>query len=337
MTRLARRSGKLEAVFKDLGSIDLQVLPLAQPYNRQRCFGDVALKVTPLGSIMLRIRQRLLCLTRHRASRRRASSEARPERAVTEITVRHGTYVRIRRGSDIGPKGEWRSKHHHCGIGALGSSLNVDTASSIKYSVTNDLRFSVGPLAEYHSFRHALLVNRSGMNFSGMFVEARWKIVDRLIAPFGMSLNVAPEWRRIDSATGHTAESYGVFAALLIDKEIVPDRFFTVLNLIYAPSLLRLSSSGWVHDDAFIAIAGGSYAISPRLLFGAEVRHENLAHNGFLTAHALFVGPHLYMSPAENLSVKIAWAVQIPDVAAHRADLVNFERSQVLLQLVTHF
>jgi hypothetical protein len=35
-----------------------------------------------------------------------------------------------------------------------------------------------------------------------MFVEARWKIADRLIAPFGMSLNVAPEWRRIDSATG---------------------------------------------------------------------------------------------------------------------------------------
>ena len=123
----------------------------------------------------------------------------------------------------------------------------------------------------------------------------------------------------------------------IIDKEIVPDRFFTVLNLIYAPSLQRLSSIGWVHDDTFIIIAGGSYAISPRLLFGAEVRHENLAHNGFLIAHALFVGPHLSMRPVENLSVKIAWAMQIPDVAAHRADLVNFERSQVLLQLVTHF
>jgi hypothetical protein len=43
------------------------------------------------------------------------------------------------------------------------------------------------------------------------------------------------------------------------------------------------------------------------------------------------------MSPVENLSVKIAWAMQIPDFAANRADLVNFERSQVLLQLVTHF
>ena len=267
------------------------------------------------------------------------AQEARPEHAVTESLFDTEHMFGFAEGADIGPKGEWEVESVTiAGFGALDSSLNVDTAASIKYSVTNDLRLSVGPLAEYHSFRHALdLGNHSGMNFSGMFVEARWKIVDRLIAPFGMSLNVAPEWRRIDSATGHTAEGYGVFAALLIDKEIVPDRFFTVLNLIYAPSLLRLSGSGWAHDDSFIAIAGGSYAISPRLLFGAEVRHENLAHNGFLTAHALFVGPHLYMSPAENLSVKIAWAMQIPDFAANRADLVNFERSQVLLQLVTHF
>jgi hypothetical protein len=204
------------------------------------------------------------------------AQEARPEHAVTESLFDTEHMFGFAEGSDIGPKGEWEIESVTVtGFGALDSSLNVDTAASIKYSVTNDLRLSVGPLAEYHSFRHALdLGNHSGMNFSGMFVEARWKIADRLIAPFGMSLNVAPEWRRIDSATGHTAEGYGVFAALLVDKEIVPDRFFTVLNLIYAPSLLRLSSSGWAHDDSFIIIAGGSYAISPRLLFGAEVRHE---------------------------------------------------------------
>ena len=73
------------------------------------------------------------------------------------------------------------------------------------------------------------------------------------------------------------------------------------------------------------------------MIFGGEIRHENLAHNGALTAHALFIGPQLYVRPVDNFSFKIAWAMQIPDVAAHNVDVVNFERSQVELQLVTHF
>lgn len=169
-----------------------------------------------------------------------------------------------------------------------------------------------------------------------MFVDMRWKIVDRLVSPFGMTLAVAPEWRRIDSGTGQESGRYGAAAALLIDKEVVPERFFTVLNLIYAPSLSRVSA-GWSHDDAYIIIAGGSYAITPGLIFGGEIRHENLAHNGNLTAHALYIGPQIYVRPVENFSFKIAWAMQIPDFGANSIDRVSFERSQVELQLVTHF
>ena len=241
-------------------------------------------------------------------------------------------------GSDINEEGVTEIESITVGgFGARASSFNADNATSIKYSVTDDLRLSVGPFSEYHSFRYApYLNNRTGAQFSGLFVEARWKIVDRLISPFGMTLTVDPEWRRLDSASGRLAESYGVSVGLLIDKAVVPDKFFTVLNLIYAPSLLRLSK-GWGHDDFFIVIAGGSYAITPDLIFGAEIRHENLAHNGALTAHALFIGPQLYVRPVDNFSFKIAWAMQIPDIAAHTVDVVNFERGQVELQLVTHF
>jgi hypothetical protein len=195
----------------------------------------------------------------------------------------------------------------------------------------------LAPSAEYHDFGGLPgLSARSGAHFSGMFVDGRWKIVDRLVSPFGMTLSVAPEWRRIDSGTGHESESYGVAAAILVDKEVVPERFFTVLNLIYSPSLLRVSG-GWSHEDTFIVIAGGAYAITPDLIFGAEIRHENLAHSGTLNAHALYVGPQIYVRPVEDFSFKIAWAMQIPDIAARSIDVVNFERGQVELQLVTHF
>ena len=82
---------------------------------------------------------------------------------------------------------------------------------------------------------------------------------------------------------GTAEREYAFPVTLLVDKEVIPEKLFTVLNLIYQPSVLRLNSK-WQHDDSLIVIAGGSYAISPNLFFGAEVRHENFAQNGNLNA-----------------------------------------------------
>ena len=135
---------------------------------------------------------------------------------------------------------------------------------------------------------------------------------------------------------GTAEREYAFPVTLLVDKEVIPEKLFTVLNLIYQPSVLRLNSK-WQHDDSLIVIAGGSYAISPNLFFGAEVRHENFAQNGNLNAHALFAGPQLFVRVAKDFTAKIAWAAQIPDVAAHRLDLMNYQRHQVELQLAYSF
>jgi hypothetical protein len=39
------------------------------------------------------------------------------------------------------------------------------------------------------------------------------------------------------------------------------------------------------------------------------------------------------LSLADNFDVKIAWAAQIPDLAAHSLDLKNYQRHQAELQL----
>ena len=64
---------------------------------------------------------------------------------------------------------------------------------------------------------------------------------------------------------GTAEREYAFPVTLLVDKEVIPEKLFTVLNLIYQPSVLRLNSK-WQHDDSLIVIAGGSYAISPNLL-----------------------------------------------------------------------
>lgn len=237
-------------------------------------------------------------------------------------------------GSDIGPRGEWEIESVSVGgWGAFGSHLNAGNETSVHNCITDDLRLSIGSLAEGHGFRRLPAVStRNGIDFSGIFTEVRWKILDWLTSPIGMTLTIDPEWRRIDPGSGLQRESYGFTAALLLDRELVPERLFGVVNLIYSPSLQRLSS-GWRHYDGFVAIAGASYAVAPHVFFGAEIRHENLTLDGALAGHALFVGPQLYVKPVENLDVKIAWAAQIPDLAASTLDLINFERNQLLLQI----
>jgi hypothetical protein len=123
---------------------------------------------------------------------------------------------------------------------------------------------------------------------------------------------------------------------LLVDKEVIPEKFFAVLNLVYQPSFLRPNGRS-EHDDSFVFIAGGSYAILPSVLVGAEIRHENLAQNGNLNAHALFVGPQLYLQLSNKFSAKLAWAAQIPDLAARSLDLTNYQRHQVELQFAYTF
>jgi hypothetical protein len=266
------------------------------------------------------------------------AQESEPERAGNIASFDTEHIFGFAEGSDIGSKGELEIESITIGsFGELGSYSNIDNETSLRYGVTNELRLSIGTLTDYFNIHDVPgLSDRSAITFSGLITEARWHILDWRTSPFGMSLSLNPQWRRTDPTSGQQSENYAFPVILLVDKEAIPEKLFTVLNLIYQPSVLRLNSK-WQHDDSLIVIAGGSYAISPNLLFGAEVRHENFAQNGNLNAHALFAGPQLFVRVAKDFTAKIAWAAQIPDVAAHRLDLMNYQRHQVELQLAYIF
>jgi hypothetical protein len=241
-------------------------------------------------------------------------------------------------GTDIGEKGEREIENIAVGsFGRIGSYNQIDNETSFRYVITDHLRLSIGTLSDYYNIHDVPgLTNRSSTNFSGLIAEIRWNIVDRSKNSFGMTLSFNPQWRMLDPDSGDKSENYSLPVSLLVDKEIIPEKFFTTVNFVYAPSSLRVSG-GWEHEDAFTLIAAGAYAIAPNTFFGAEIRHENLAVNGNLDAHALFVGPSLFYSLSKDLSVKVAWAAQIPDIGATTLDLRTYERHQFELLIVYGF
>jgi hypothetical protein len=227
-------------------------------------------------------------------------------------------------GSDIGAKGELELESTTIGsFGALRSYSDIDNETSLRYNVANELRLSLGTLKDYFYIQDVpLLSDRKTLEF-GIIAEARWHILDWRTAPFGMSLSLNPLWRLTDPTSGQGSSNFAALVTLLIDKEVIPEKFFAVLNLVYRPSFLQ-PNGRFDHEDSFAIVAGGSYALSPSLLIGAEIRHEDVVRNGSLNGHALFAGPQLYVRLSGDLSVKIAWALQVPDFAAHGVDLTSY-------------
>ena len=52
--------------------------------------------------------------------------------------------------------------------------------------------------------------------------DARFRVLDRAEAPFGLTLSVAPHWRFVDEASGVRTDHSEV--QLLVDCELKPDR-----------------------------------------------------------------------------------------------------------------
>lgn len=259
-----------------------------------------------------------------------------PAQGVPDIDTEH--IFGFAEGSDIGEKGEREIESVTIGsFGAGGIYNNVDNETSFRYGVTDQLRLSIGTLTDYYGIYNTPgLPNRSQADFSGLIGEMRVLLIDRLKAPFGLSLSINPQWRQFDPLSGVKTGNYAIPATLLIDKELIPEKLYAVSNLVYAPYFLRVNTYRG-RDDAFTAIGGLSYALDSHIFLGGEVRHETLLQDGALIGHALFAGPNIFYRFSPVFSVKVAWSVQIPDIGASGLDLTSYQRHQVEFQAAYNF
>ncbi len=149
-------------------------------------------------------------------------------------------------------------------------------------------------------------------------------------------MSFIPQWRRLDDTSGTPQESFGLPVQLLADRALSPNQWFVAVNINYAPSFTRVAGT-WTTSQPVENSAATSFAISPEIFIGGEIRHLTQNQHGFFTEHALFVGPSIYVRLAENTNVKLAWSAQIPDETTQRVDLVDYERHQLRLQFAMGF
>jgi hypothetical protein len=244
-------------------------------------------------------------------------------------------------GSDVGAKGE--AEVENTAVLRLGKMTGYSAAgneTAYKYVIADRFRVSISSLFDYHSIEDVPgFQDRNTFGFAGLTSELRWQLLDHDKAPAGMTLSLTPQWHRIDELSGANLEGYALQASILIDRVLIPNKFFAALNLTYAPGITR-TIEGWQHNSAMEISVAASYGVTPEVFLGAEIRHlsgDSFTQQGLFAAHGLYIGPSACFKLSDTTSLKFAWSVQIPDETTSRLDLRDFEHHQVLGQFVKSF
>jgi len=250
-------------------------------------------------------------------------------------------------GADIGEVGDKEFEKETSA--RFGKRMGLYAASStlfdFKYVPVPGVLISPGLLLSYHGISGVPGIDdRQQIAFQGLSFEVKYQLLDRERAPFGVTLFAQPRWTRIDEASGERVSQFGSEFTLALDKEILSERLFGAVNLIYEPEISRSHETGEQERESTLGASAALAAqLLPGFLIGAEMRYLR-AHDGLipgaLKGEALFLGPTLYTRLSPDTFMSIAWNAQVAGHAfgeAGRLDLTNFDRNRVRFRLGLEF
>jgi hypothetical protein len=246
-------------------------------------------------------------------------------------------------GADVGELGEKEIEWNNLGrFGkADGSYTALSSELRAEFTPLEHFRFEAGVLLDYHAVAGVSgLDDRAGAAFGGFVLEARYRILDRRDGPFGLTIGLEPHWMRVDETSGEPITNYGGEILLSIDKELIENRLFGALNLLYDPEVTHFHLADTWQGQSTLGISGAVTAqVDEGIFFGAEL-HYLRTHDGagldVFAGDALFIGPTTYARLSRSLAVSAAWSVQVAGRAVDvpgSLNLRDFERHQARLRV----
>jgi hypothetical protein len=250
-------------------------------------------------------------------------------------------------GADIGGQGdgEFVTDSTLRAVRSAGVFANTASALELNYTAFQNFRISAGATLAYYDISGiAGMGDTRHTAMQSLFLDARLRLLDRDLAPFGLTISAAPHWGFVDETSGVPASHYGTEIHLLADRELHPDRLVGAINLLFANDRTRLVAfDGLQHESLVGAGAALATQIMPGLWLGGETRYLRDYSGSALdvfTGQALYIGPTVYARLGRNAFASVAWNFQIwggATAAPGALDLTNFERHQVKLRFGFEF
>ena len=185
--------------------------------------------------------------------------------------------------------------------------------------------------------------NAHGANFSGLSTELRYLVLGRgPDSPFGFTLVAEPEWARFDDG-GQPVTDFNVTFRAIVDTELVANRLYAAVNLIYNPDYARSPNEPWQESSMYGITGGLAYRVAPKVTLGGEAEYYR-AYNGFgfqsFQGEALYLGPTLHIQFNGRVMLAAAWSFQAAGHAAGEhfgLDLTNFPQQRGNLKFEVEF
>ena len=181
------------------------------------------------------------------------------------------------KGSDIDAVG---SKHFIADLtGRFGKQRGTYAAASqhfeLGFTPWRDVHIALGAALAAHRISGVDdVADRRQVAFEGLSFEARYRLLDRMQAPFGLTLVAEPHWARVDEVDGQRATKFAIEFTLAADKELIKDRLYGAVNLIYEPEWVRLKASGEIERESTIGLSLAAMTpIWPSVFAGGELRY----------------------------------------------------------------
>jgi len=250
-------------------------------------------------------------------------------------------------GADTGNKGEREvviDSSSRVGRSA-GSFANTASEIEFKYTAFQNFRISGAATLAYYDLAGVTgIEDARRAAIQSLSFDARFRVLDRAHAPFGVTLSVSPHWGLVDETSGVRTDHFGSEIQLLADRELKPDRVVGAANLLFANDRARLLASDGVERESLLGAAAALAAqIMPGVWMGAEARYirdySGAALNVF-SGQALYVGPTFNTRLGSGAFMSVALDVQVWGSAAAASgalDLTNFERFQAKVRFGVEF
>lgn len=199
-----------------------------------------------------------------------------------------------------------------------------------------------------HTFGYSIggvqgLTDASGLNVSGLSAELRYLVIGRGPgSPFGLTLVAAPEWGRIDDGGQPVIDLNTTFRAI-VDAELVPNRIYGAVNLIYNPDYTRSPGQAWASSSTWGASAAVAGRIAPKVTVGGEAElYSAFGGFGFQSqqGRALYLGPTLQIQFTGKIMLAAGWSTEVSGRAtgeSYGLDLTNFPHQRGNLKLEFEF
>ena len=177
-------------------------------------------------------------------------------------------------GSDVGELGEKEIESETVGrFGKVDGSYTALTSELRAELVPfENFRFEVGTIVNYSSISGVSgFDDRNEVQFGGFALEGRYRVLDRRVAPVGLTISAEPHWTRIDDTSGELVANYGSEFVVAVDKELAENGLFAALNVRYDPEWTHLLARDvWLQQSTLGISAAVTAQVDAGVFFGVE-------------------------------------------------------------------